>query len=156
VLGQATRAANASYTDKPPFAAISDDFIRPERYTPLSGLFTFALVLQSTMFDELRYERMEHPDQVQHHQPDLSLSDLPPLWRESAFTVYFDDAAHLDTRGMSCTEKWLGQVTGSEVGIVVVRPDGYVGTVYRSRGTREHALKACKHLDQYFAGFLNI
>lgn len=176
VLGRATRASNASYTTQPPSAAVSDEFICPERYTPLSGLFTFALVLQSTATEHHhRHDRHDSGDcqdqerpqtghtsrtsrtsQTHSMRPDFSLATLPPLWRESAFTVYIDDAARLDTRGQSCTEKWMGHVHGSEVGIVVVRPDGYVGTVYRSRGRREQALKACRHLDNYFDGFLNV
>lgn len=136
-MGKATCAANASYTAQPPFAAVSDEFIRPERYTPLSGIFTFGIVLQMGAHE-------------------LELDDLPPVWRESRFTVYLDDVPHLDTRRVTCTEKWLGNISGSECGVVVLRPDGYVGTIWRSRGTREHAARACKHLDSYFSGFLNV
>jgi hypothetical protein len=117
--------------------ATSDDFIRPERYTPISGLFTFSTVLQMAL-------------------DELELNDLPPLWRESKFTVYLDDVPHMDTKGMTCTEKWLGSCSGSEVDIVVLRPDGYVGTIFRGRGSKENAARACNHLDSYFGGFLNV
>lgn len=137
LLGRATLAANASYSAQPPMASVSDEFIRPERYTPLSGLLTFALVL-----------RMRHED--------LEVADLPPLWRESRWTVYLDDVPHLDTRGRGCADKWLGGCAGSEVAAVVVRPDGYVGTVWRGRATREHAARACAALDAYFEGFLDV
>jgi phenol 2-monooxygenase len=116
---------------------MSDEFIRPERYTPISGLFTYSLVLQMGI-------------------DDFDLVDLPPLFRESKFTIYIDDVPYLDTRALPCTEKWLGQCSGSEVAIVVIRPDGYVGTIYRSPGSKEHAVKACKHLDTYFASFLQV
>ena len=87
---------------------------------------------------------------------ELEIEDLPALLRESKFTVYLDDVPHLDTRGMGCTEKWLGACSASEVGIVVIRPDGYVGTIFRARGSKENAMKACAHLDAYFGGFLNV
>jgi hypothetical protein len=137
VLGRATSSANQSYSSKPPMEARSDDFVRPERYTTISGLFTFAIVLQMSL-------------------DDLKIEDLPTLWRESKFTVYLDDVPHLDTKGMTCTEKWLGSCSGSEVDIVVLRPDGYVGTIFRARGSKENAIKACAHLDTYFGGFLDV
>jgi len=57
---------------------------------------------------------------------------------------------------MTCTEKWLGTVAGSEVDVVVIRPDGYVGTMYRGLGSKDHAKRACKHLSAYFEGFLSL
>jgi phenol 2-monooxygenase len=137
-LGRALTSANHSYSVQPPIAATSDEFIRPERYTTISGLVTFSLVLRSMDFDE------------------IDLMDLPPLFRESKDTIYLDDVPHLDTKGMTCSEKWLGSVAGSEVDVVVVRPDGYVGTIYRGLGSREHAKRACKHLTGYFEGFLSV
>jgi len=137
VLGRATHATNESYSSQPPMEALSDDFVRPERYTPISGLFTFAIVLQMCL-------------------EELEIVELPALWRESKFTVFLDDIPHLDTRGMTCTEKWLGSCSSSEVDIVVLRPDGYVGTMFRARGSKENATKACAHLDAYFSGFLNV
>lgn len=126
---------NRSYTLQPPIAASSDEFIRPERYTTISGLFTFAIVLQCKS------------------KKDFEIEDLPPLWKESPFTVYMDDVPHLDTQHMSCSDKWLGAVSGSEIGIVVVRPDGYVGTVGRFVGrSRENGAKAAAWLDGYFDG----
>lgn len=136
ILGKMTAAANASYTLQPPLAAVSDEFTRPERYTTVSGLFTFSLVLQQ-------------------NARDFELDELPQLFRDSRFTVYADDVPHLDTRYMSCTDKWLGALSGSEVGVVVLRPDGYVGTVGRFMGrSKENAARATKWLDEYFDGFL--
>ncbi|KAF2436552.1 hypothetical protein EJ08DRAFT_150720 [Tothia fuscella] len=136
IMGKLTCATNASYISQPPYAAASDEIIRPERYTTISGLFTFALVLQS-------------------RSHDFEIEDLPPLWRDSKFTCYIDNVPHLDTKGQSCTEKWFGAVTGSEVGIAVVRPDGYVGTVGRFVGrAKENGAKATKWLDGYLDAFL--
>jgi len=134
ILGKITCAANASYTLQPPLAAISDEFTRPERYTTVSGIFTFAMVLQQKA-------------------RDFEIESLPQLWRESKFTIYLDDVPHLDTRYMTCTDKWLGAISGSEVGIVVMRPDGYVGTVGRFVGkSKENGVKASRWLDDYFDG----
>lgn len=136
-LGKMTCAANASYTLQPPLAAVSDEFTRPERYTTVSGLFTFALVLQQKA-------------------RDFELDELPQLFKDSRYTVYADDVPHLDTRSMTCTHKWLGAISGSEVGVVVLRPDGYVGTVGRFIGrSKENGVRANKWLDDYFDGKLN-
>jgi hypothetical protein len=56
---------------------------------------------------------------------------------------------------MGCTAKWLGAINSNEVGIVVLRPDGYVGTVGRfiSR-SKENGMKAARWLDEYFDGTL--
>jgi phenol 2-monooxygenase len=133
-MGKLTCSSNASYTAQPPFAAASDEFIRPERYTTISGLFTFALVLQMKA-------------------DDFEIEDLPRLWRDSMFTVYADDVPHLDSRSVTCTEKWFGAISGSEVGIAVVRPDGYLGTVGRFVGrSKENGAKAARWLDEYFDG----
>lgn len=136
ILGKITCAANASYTLQPPLAASSDDFSRPERYTTVSGIFSFAIVLQQKA-------------------REFEIESLPQLWRESKFTVYLDDVPHLDTRYMTCTDKWLGGVSGSEVGIVVMRPDCYIGTTGRFVGrSKENGVKAAKWLDEYFDGML--
>lgn len=135
LLGRLTHSMNTSYTLQPPLAAASDDYTRPERYTPVSGLFTFALVLQQ-------------------NSRDVEIGELPPLWRDSKFTVYADDIPESDTRGMGVTEKWLGGVGRNEVGIVVVRPDGYVGTLKTFKARRGEGGKAGRWLDEYFDGFL--
>lgn len=135
LLGRLSHSINVSYTLQPPLAAASDDFIRPERYTPISGLFTFALVLQQKC------------DQVE-------IGELPALWRDSKFTVYADDTPESDTRGLGVTEKWMGGVKAGEVGLVVVRPDGYVGCLKRFRGRKSDASRAARWLDEYFDGFL--
>jgi phenol 2-monooxygenase (NADPH) len=137
-LGKAALKANLSYNVQPPCAASSDEFIRPERYTTISGLVTFGLVIRSMDME------------------DIDPKQLPPLFSESQYTIYLDDVPHMDTKGMTCTEKWLGSCTGSEVDMVIVRPDGYVGTVHRGLGGREHAKKACKALGSYFEGLMSV
>jgi hypothetical protein len=42
-----------------------------------------------------------------------------------------------------------------QLAIVIVRPDGYVGSVGRFDGTKDGAaLGACQWLDSYYGGFL--
>lgn len=137
LLGRLTHSINTSYTLQSPLAAASDDFIRPERYTPISGLFTFALVLQQK-------------------SREVEIEEVPPLWRDSKFTVYADDIPESDTRGLGVTEKWMGGVLAEEVGIVVIRPDGYVGCLKRFRGRKSDAVRAASWLDEYFDGFLQV
>ncbi|KAF2460148.1 FAD binding domain-containing protein [Lineolata rhizophorae] len=139
LVGRASAAANASYTLQPPAFGESDTFIRPERYTPVSGLFTYALVVAGLGAGRDRVE----------------LDRLPPLWRESRWSVYLDDAAELDARRMSCAEKWWGGLARGEVAVVNVRPDGYVGSVARwADGSRLSGERAVRWLDGYYEGFL--
>lgn len=82
---------------------------------------------------------------------------MPPTFSKSRWTVYLDDAAHLDTKRTSCTEKWLGSVDRGEVSILVVRPDGYVGAIRRIKNASfEDGAAAVSWLDSYFRGFLQI
>ncbi|QDS67979.1 hypothetical protein FKW77_009189 [Venturia effusa] len=134
-LGRLTHSINTSYTLQPPLAAVSDDFVRPERYTPISGLFTFALVLSQK-------------------SDDVETAQLPPLWRDSKFTIYADDIPGSDTKGLSVTEKWMGGVKTEEVGFAIIRPDGYVGCLKKFGAKKNDAFTAAKWLDEYFDGFL--
>lgn len=136
-MGRMSAAANASYTLQPPMAAPHDEFVCPERYTTVSGLFTYALVTQTP-------------------KAALEIADLPPALRESAWTVYLDDVAHMDSRRKTCIEKWLGGLRGAETAIAVLRPDGYVGTVgvWPDGASRECGQEAMRWMDEYFEGFL--
>ncbi|KAF2146653.1 uncharacterized protein K452DRAFT_282826 [Aplosporella prunicola CBS 121167] len=136
-VGRISAAANASYTLQPPAAAPHDEFVRPARYTPVSGLFTFALVAGGD-------------------KGGFDMTDLPAALRDSAWTIYLDDVPHLDATGKGCTQKWLGGLSAGEVAVVVVRPDGYVGTVrvWADGGDRERGVEAARWLDEYFDGFL--
>lgn len=135
-VGRITAAGNASYTMQPPLAAPHDQFVIPERYTPVSGIFTYALVT-----DQKRDE--------------LEIRDLPPVLRESAWSFYLDDVPHLDTRKQTVMEKWLDGLDDGEVVVLNVRPDGYVGTVRRfAGGTKENGALAVGWMDDYYEGFM--
>ncbi|KAF1842812.1 FAD monooxygenase-like protein [Cucurbitaria berberidis CBS 394.84] len=135
-VGRITAAGNASYTTQPPLAAPHDQFVLPERYTPVSGVFTYALVT-----DEDRN--------------GIEIKDLPPVLRESVWTFYLDDIPETDTRKQKCMDKWLDGLDENEVVIVNVRPDGYVGTVRRfAEGNRDNGLVAVQWMDDYYEQFL--
>lgn len=88
---------------------------------------------------------------------EFEISDLPPLLQESRWTLYLDNVPEQDTRGMRCTEKWLGRLTPGEVAIVTVRPDGYVGSIGRwDAGLDESGANAAQWLDDYYGGFLKL
>jgi phenol 2-monooxygenase (NADPH) len=116
-----------------------------------------------------------------HHQPAstskhlFEIADLPPILARSPWTIYLDDRPDLDTRGLTCTEKYLGApLQDGEVAIVNVRPDGYVGAARRwdmtcapaSAATGaghgqgvdaiETGREAARWLDAYFDGFLQV
>ncbi|KKY26049.1 putative fad binding domain-containing protein [Diplodia seriata] len=136
-MGRMSAAANASYTLQPPVAAPHDEFVCPERYTTVSCLFTWALVVSGAP------------------KSAFEIQDLPHALRDSAWTVYLDDVAHTDTRGQRCVDKWLGGLQGNETAVVVVRPDGYVGTLrVWPEGSKDCGQEAMRWMDEYFEGFL--
>lgn len=135
-VGRVTSAGNASYTLQPPLAAPHDEFVRPERYTPTSGIFTYSLVTDMP-------------------RNDVEIADLPPVLRDSRWTFYLDDIPKMDTRKQKCIDKWLGGLSRQEVAIVNVRPDGYVGAVRRwPQGSRENGMSAVQWMDDYYESFL--
>lgn len=135
-VGRITAAGNASYTTQPPLAAPHDQFVLPERYTPISGVFTYALVT-----DEDRN--------------GIEIRDLPHTLRESSWTFYLDDVPHQDTRKQKCMDKWFDGLDQNEVVVLNVRPDGYVGTVRRfPEGTRENGQVAVEWMDHYYEQFM--
>ncbi|KAK1572709.1 FAD binding domain-containing protein [Colletotrichum navitas] len=138
LVSRLSRVAAQSYESKPRARRADDIYVRPERYTPVSQLCTFALI---TSTDKNEFE----------------IASLPPLLAQSGWTVYLDDAAHLDTQGRSCTDKWLGGLLPNEAGVIVVRPDGYVGSISRWSTTDGGAGElAAQWLDDYFGGFLHV
>jgi phenol 2-monooxygenase len=135
-VGRVTAAGNASYTVQAPLAAPHDQFVLPERYTPVSGVFTYALVTSSP-------------------RDSFELKDLPPVLRDSAWTVYLDDVPHMDTRKQSVMDKWLGGLDEKEVVVLNVRPDGYVGCLKRfGEWSRAEGEKAVRWMDGYYEEFL--
>lgn len=134
--GRVTLAGNASYAAQPHAAAPHDQFVLPERYTSASNIFTYALV---TDMD----------------RNQLEISDLPPVLRESAWTLYLDDLPGQDTRKQKCMDKWLDSLDEQEVVVLNVRPDGYVGTVRRfADGSRASGQAAVQWMDEYYERFL--
>lgn len=138
VVSQLSAAASLSYAARPRQPAPEDVYIRPERYTAVSHLFTFAMI--TTM-----------------PKNEVEISDLPALLQDSRWTFYLDDIPEQDTRGTLCTTKWLGSLGPGEVAIVNVRPDGYVGSVGRWDTNDDDAgVQAARWLDQYYGRFLQV
>ncbi|KAH7351229.1 FAD binding domain-containing protein [Rhexocercosporidium sp. MPI-PUGE-AT-0058] len=132
VLGRATAAANASYTARGQPETEMDSFIQPQRYVPVSKLVTFAIV---TTMPKARVE----------------IADLPPLLQDSRWTFYLDNLMRMPT----ATEKWIGPLMEGEVGIVNIRPDGYVGSIGRWNSRLPDAgIEAVSWLDTYYGAFL--
>lgn len=138
LISQLSAAAHKSYQQTPRPCRAKDVYYRPERYTVLSQLFTFALITST-------------------EKSNFEIASLPPLLSKSKWTVYVDNVAHLDTKGRTCTEKWLGELGPEQVAIINVRPDGYVGSIMRFSITGEntgHVAAQC--LDDYYGGFLQV
>ncbi|KAM4055142.1 FAD binding domain-containing protein [Hirsutella rhossiliensis] len=137
-VSQISAAASASYATQPRLGSPEDVYIRPERYTAVSHLFTFALI--TTMA-----------------KAEIEISDLPAMLQDSRWTLYLDDIPEKDTRGQLCTDKWLGSLEPGEVAIVNVRPDGYVGSVDRWDSSVDDAgVEAARWVDDYYGGFMQI
>ncbi|OAA61182.1 pentachlorophenol 4-monooxygenase [Niveomyces insectorum RCEF 264] len=138
LVNRLSAAGKISYGLQPRFPAPEDIYQRPERYTAVSHMFTFALI--TTM-----------------PKSDIEISDLPPLLQDCRWTFYLDDVPELDTRGALCTNKWLGSLDPGEVSIVNVRPDGYVGAVGRwDSSIDESGTDAARWLDKYYDRFLQV
>ncbi|KAF2416539.1 hypothetical protein EJ08DRAFT_622520 [Tothia fuscella] len=133
VMGRASMKAAKSYTRMPVAPVEADQYVQPARYIGASQLFTFSMVTET---DKSNFE----------------ISDLPPLLQKSRWTIYLDNAQDQKT-GETCTEKWLGSVANSEVAIVNVRPDGYLGAIGRF-GVHENGT-ACEWLDEYYGALLS-
>ncbi|AEO70419.1 uncharacterized protein THITE_2121849 [Thermothielavioides terrestris NRRL 8126] len=159
LISQLSAAASISYTKQPRAPAPEDIYLRPERYTAVSHLFTFALI--TTM-----------------PKSEIEIADLPPLLQDSRWTFYLDDLPAAGTvtattppipsaaapdvvvgRGSLCTNKWLGSLAPGEVAIVNVRPDGYVGSVGRWDASVDDVAAgedAARWLDAYYGRFLTV
>ncbi|KAK4156947.1 FAD binding domain-containing protein [Chaetomidium leptoderma] len=138
LVNQLSAAAGLSYSKQPRLPAPEDIYLRPERYTAVSHLFTFGLI--TTM-----------------PKSEIEITDLPALFQDSSWTFYLDDIPEQDTRSSLCTNKWLGSLGPGEVAIVNVRPDGYVGSIGRWDSSIDEAgEEAAKWLDQYYERFLQV
>ena len=127
-VGSLASTAAQSYAEKPRGYAPSDEFLQPQRYTPVSDLVTYALV---TKTEKTQFE----------------IADLPEALQKSRWTLYLDNG---DTR--CCTERWMGELDSGKVGVVIVRPDGYAGAL--ESWTVEEGNQAIQWVDEYFQGFV--
>lgn len=96
--------ARESYKKCPRGVSDGDKYFPLERYTTVSEVVTYGLVTRS-------------------QKREFELGDLPELLQKSRWTVYLDDVEG----GEGCTGKWMGDMERHQVGVIVVRPDGYVG-----------------------------
>lgn len=168
IISQLSSAANESYKQISRPRRAKDVYYRPERYTVLSELFTFALIskYRSTIHCETSNSFLgvflvlvcrAYTPTASTNKSNLELASLPTLLNKSRWTVYLDNAAHLDTQGRKCTEKWLGEVGPGQMAIVNVRPDGYVGSIKRfSTAGDSTGQAAADFLDSYYGGFLQV
>ncbi|KAI3394058.1 hypothetical protein diail_3277 [Diaporthe ilicicola] len=137
-VSQLSAAASESYHSFPRPRRAKDVYYRPERYLPVSQLFTYALI---TTTEKAKFE----------------LTSLPPVLSKSRWTVYLDNVPHLDTQSQGCTEKWIGEIGSDQAAVVNVRPDGYVGSIMKFSTAGEGAgREAAQSLDDYYGGFLQI
>ncbi|PLB51512.1 FAD binding domain protein [Aspergillus steynii IBT 23096] len=126
-LGGAAANAQQSYATKPRGYAPSDEFLQPQRYTPVSDFVTYALVTRS-------------------EKTQFEIADLPESLQKSRWTLYLDNG---DTVG--CTDKWMGQLGVGKAGVVIVRPDGYAGAI--GSWDVEAGDQAKDWIDKYFQAF---
>ena len=159
-VSQLSGAAAKSYAMQPRPSVPDDAYTVPERYTAVSELFTFSLIsksLPTTLNFLARHVTYIMSVLATTPKDQFELSDIPPLLQDSRWTVYLDNVPELDTRGLRCTDKWLGRLAPGEVAIVNVRPDGYVGSAGRwDSSLDESGIEAAKWLDNYYSGFMKV
>ncbi len=159
-VSQLSGAAAQSYAAQPRPSVPDDVYTVPERYTSVSELFTFALISKFSLLNLISRDQFHsHASSSAATTPkdQFEITDVPPLLQDSRWTIYLDNVPELDTRGMHCTEKWLGRLAPGEVAIANVRPDGYVGSVGRwDASLDESGMAAAKWLDDYYRGFLKV
>ncbi|KAL4782311.1 FAD binding domain-containing protein [Aspergillus varians] len=115
--------AKSSYETQSRGWKASDAYLVPERYTSFSDMITLAMLTGSK-------------------RDVFEIADLPPILQRSRWTVYLDDLE-------GCMEKWVGGISGSQAGVVVVRPDGYVGVLGAWDSTQ--GVEAARVVEEYFS-----
>jgi phenol 2-monooxygenase len=136
VLYRVSRLAEKSYTDLNTPTPESAAYTQPERYTAVSRLYTPAIVTTAP-------------------KDSVEIADLPPLLQKSRWAFYLDDIPDATGASHSTTQAWLGGLGHSEVAVILVRPDGYVGGISRWDYSAQAAgTQAAVWLDEYFGGFL--
>ncbi|GKZ34588.1 hypothetical protein AbraIFM66950_004902 [Aspergillus brasiliensis] len=118
--------AKESYRKYPRGISEGDKYSSLERYTVVSEVVTYGLVTGS-------------------QKKDFELGDLPELLQKSRWTVYLDDVEG----GEGCTGKWMGKLETGQVGVMVVRPDGYVGAKWVGESSEEWGSKAAEWVGEY-------
>lgn len=165
LMSRLSAAASQSYLERPRVPSKNDIYTRPERYTAVSQLFAFSLISKPTLF----YPSCETDTYrllASTPKPNFELSHLPPILSRSPWTIYLDDIPDLDTQGSTCTDKYLGPSDASqtEVAILNVRPDGYVGSIKKwnlaglvdQERLEDLGKEAATWLDDYFGGFMAV
>lgn len=136
ILYRASRLADHSYAKLSTPAPESAEYMQPQRYTAVSKLYTPALVTTAP-------------------KDSVEIADLPPLLQKSRWAFYLDDIPDAAGNPHGATQAWLGGLENSEVAVVIVRPDGYVGGISRWDFSAHAAgQQAAVWLDEYFGGFL--
>ena len=139
-LSRVSALASSAYTTLPPPSAPFDEYAQNQRYTPVSKMFTYALVTQTP-------------------RSDAEIARLPPLLQASRWTFYLDDIDRPSDCG-GCTAKWFGNLSIDQAVIVNVRPDGYVGSIGRWEGISNAdqgailGKQAMAWLEDYYKRFL--
>jgi phenol 2-monooxygenase len=138
VLYRASKLADQSYTELNTPTPDSDAYAQPQRYTAVSKLYTPAVITTEP-------------------KSSVEIADLPPLLQRSRWAFYLDDLPDATGKAQSCTRAWLGGLQESQVAILVVRPDGYVGAISRwDSQVQGCGQQAGTWLDEYFGGFLQV
>lgn len=132
-----SKSLDSSYAKKQRTPNESDEYTRPRRYLFAGNLITPALVTRT-------------------EKCDFEIFDLPQLLRESPWTVYLDDCAAQNTSQKYCHEKWIGEMAETELVIVNVRPDGYIGCVQRWDVARDNTVDAAESVRGYYSSFLHL
>lgn len=136
VLYRASNLAAQSYAELNTPTPESAVYTQPQRYTAVSKLYTPAIVTVAP-------------------KNSVEIADLPLLLQKSRWAFYLDDIPDATGNPHSTTQAWLGGLEDSEVAVVIVRPDGYVGGISRWDFSAQAAShQAAVWLDEYFGGFL--
>ncbi|KAI3003300.1 hypothetical protein CBS147346_5440 [Aspergillus niger] len=120
--------AKESYKKCPRGLSDEDKYFPLERYTSVSEVVTYGLVTRS-------------------EKREFELGDLPELLQKSRWTVYLDDVEGEE----GCTGKWIGEMEREQVGVMVVRPDGYVGAKGVWGWSEGEGCRAAEWVGEYLA-----
>lgn len=120
--------AKESYKKCPRGLSDEDKYFPLERYTSVSEVVTYGLVTRS-------------------EKREFELGDLPELLQKSRWTVYLDDVEGEE----GCTGEWIGEMEREQVGVMVVRPDGYVGAKGVWGWSEGEGCRAAEWVGEYLA-----